>query len=42
MKYHPEHNELIKWAGGGFDSEKFDINELNKELQYKMNFIQKH
>jgi len=27
-----EHEEMIEWAGGGFDPERFDIEEVNKIL----------
>jgi hypothetical protein len=29
---HAEHEELLDWAGGEFDAEKFDIDEVNREL----------
>ncbi len=30
---HPEHDEMLDWVGGEFDSEAFDIDEINSELQ---------
>ncbi len=27
---HPEHEEMVEWVGGSFDSEAFDRNELNR------------
>ena len=29
---HPEHEEMLEWAGGAFDSEHFDAEEINQEL----------
>jgi hypothetical protein len=29
---HPEHDEMLEWAGGSFDPEVFDIDEINREL----------
>jgi prevent-host-death family protein len=29
---HPEHQELLEWAGGEFDPEFFDLEEINQEL----------
>jgi hypothetical protein len=29
---HPEHEELLEWAGGEFDPEHFDIEAVNEEL----------
>jgi hypothetical protein len=29
---HPEHEEMLEWVGGEFDSEAFDLNEINREL----------
>ena len=29
---HPEHDEMLEWAGGSFDPEAFDIDEINREL----------
>jgi len=29
---HPEHDEMLEWAGGSFDPEAFDIAEINREL----------
>ena len=31
-KNHPEHEELLEWAGGDFDPEEFDIDETNTYL----------
>lgn len=31
-KNHPEHKEMLDWIGGSFDSEEFDLNEINKSL----------
>jgi hypothetical protein len=30
---HPEHDEMLKWIGGSFDSEAFDLDEINRELK---------
>ncbi len=30
---HPEHDSMIEWAGGEFDPEKFDLEEVNQELK---------
>ena len=30
---HPEHDETLEWAGGSFDPEAFDIDEINRELK---------
>jgi hypothetical protein len=30
---HPEHEEMVAWVGGAFDSEAFDLDEVNRELQ---------
>jgi len=30
---HPEHDEMLEWAGGSFDPEAFDIEEINRELR---------
>lgn len=30
---HPEHNELLEWIGGQWDSEAFDLNTVNATLQ---------
>jgi hypothetical protein len=30
---HPEHEETLEWAGGEFDPEAFDLEEVNRELQ---------
>jgi len=30
---HPEHDEMLEWAGGSFDPEAFDIAEINRELE---------
>jgi hypothetical protein len=30
---HPEHEEMIEWAGEDFDPERFDIDEVNKILE---------
>jgi hypothetical protein len=29
---HPEHDELLEWAGGEFDPELFDPDEVNAAL----------
>jgi len=31
-KTHPEHAELLRWAGGHFDPEWFDLERINKDL----------
>jgi hypothetical protein len=30
---YPEHDEMLKWIGGSFDSEAFDIDEINRKLE---------
>jgi len=30
---HPEHDEYLEWAGGDFDPERFDLEEVNQALQ---------
>lgn len=30
---HPEHEETLEWAGGEFDPEAFDLEEVNRELK---------
>ena len=30
---HPEHNEYLEWIGGAFDSEAFDVDEVNQGLR---------
>ena len=30
---HPEHQELLQWIGGEFDSEKFDLAKVNQVLK---------
>jgi hypothetical protein len=29
---HPEHDEMLEWAGGSFDPEAFDLDEINRLL----------
>ncbi len=29
----PEHDHMLKWVGGSFDSEAFDLNEINQRLR---------
>jgi hypothetical protein len=29
---HPEHEEQLEWAGGEFDPEAIDLDEVNREL----------
>jgi hypothetical protein len=29
---HPEHEDMMEWAGGHFDPEQFDLDEINKQL----------
>jgi len=31
-KKHPEHKEMLEWLGGEYDSEYFDMAEINEEL----------
>lgn len=31
---HPEHEQYKEWIGGSFDSEAFDIEEVNQKLQH--------
>lgn len=30
---HPEHDEMLEWAEGEFDSEAFDLNSVNQDLK---------
>lgn len=30
---HPEHDETLKWVGGSFDPEAFDLDEINRLLE---------
>ena len=30
---HPEHEQMLEWVGGDFDSEKFSVDEVNKALR---------
>jgi hypothetical protein len=30
---HSEHEEMLEWLGGDFDPEKFDVEEVNKNLR---------
>ena len=30
---HPEHESMLEWAGGHFEPDEFDIEEVNQELQ---------
>lgn len=30
---HPEHESMLEWVGGGFDSEDFDLDEVNRLLR---------
>jgi hypothetical protein len=32
-KKHPEHREMLEWAGGKFDPDHFDIDDVNEELK---------
>jgi hypothetical protein len=27
---HPEHEDMLDWAGGGFDAAAFDVQEINR------------
>ena len=29
---HPEHEEMVEWVGGEFDSEEFDLAAVNQAL----------
>ncbi|MGC1685767.1 MAG: plasmid pRiA4b ORF-3 family protein [Candidatus Acidiferrales bacterium] len=31
---HPEHDDFAEWIGGNFDSEAFDLDEVNRKLRY--------
>lgn len=31
---HPEHKEMLEWAGGEFDPERFDLDEVNEGLRH--------
>jgi hypothetical protein len=31
---HEEHDELVEWIGGKFDSEAFDLEDANEALWY--------
>jgi len=30
---HPEHDNMLEWIGGEFDSKKFDVESINRELK---------
>jgi Plasmid pRiA4b ORF-3-like protein len=30
---HPQHEEMLEWAGGSFDAEAFDVEAVNRELK---------
>jgi Plasmid pRiA4b ORF-3-like protein len=30
---HPEHDDMLEWAGGEFDPEQFDLNAANEALR---------
>jgi hypothetical protein len=30
---HPEHKEMLAWAGRGFDPERFDLAAVNRKLK---------
>lgn len=30
---HPDHKDMLRWIGGVFDPEAFDINQVNRKLQ---------
>jgi len=30
---HAEHKEMLRWVGGAFDPEAFDLNQVNRKLQ---------
>lgn len=30
---HPQHDEIVRWMGGGFDPEKFDLEAVNRALR---------
>jgi hypothetical protein len=30
---HPEHESMLEWIGGEFDSEAFDLEETNQQLR---------
>ena len=30
---HSEHEEMLEWVGGGFDSEEFDMKYVNERLK---------
>jgi hypothetical protein len=32
--FHNEHESMLTWAGGAFDSEGFDLNAVNRSLRY--------
>ena len=32
-KKHPQHEEMLEWLGGDFDSEYFDLDEINAQLR---------
>ena len=32
-KKHPEHKEMLEWAGSSFDPKAFDLEEANQELR---------
>jgi len=31
---HPEHDDMLEWIGGEFDSEEFDVDNINSGLKY--------
>ena len=31
---HPEHEEMLEWVGGSFDSEAVDLDEVNRQLKH--------
>jgi hypothetical protein len=36
---HPQHREMLDWAGGKFDPFKFDVEQVNKLLANPKNFV---
>jgi hypothetical protein len=39
---HPEHAEMLEWAGGAFDPDKFDLPGVNGTLQIFQSSLERH
>jgi len=33
---HPQHDEMLEWAGGSFDPEDFNLNEINQRIRQSL------